>query len=161
MEMEMEIYSGVMVAAYDVLHQTGENPAKLGTFAAAISEEDDFFGIISPERYDEDFLMNLPTNMNKAIAAYEKKNQCFPETIFFYRSNVGQGQLQSIQQDEVELLKAAIDQNHGGNIKLVFIVIANHLDSSESALAGLQSFFLVNQNMSAGNICIYNLCNSS
>lgn len=150
----METYSGVMVTAYDVLHHTGENPAKFGTFMATISEEDDFFGIMSPERYDEDFLMNLPTNMNNAIAAYKGKNNCFPETIFFYRSNVGRGQLQSIQQDEVEMVKGVIDQNHGGNIKLVFIVIANHLNASdgELAMAGLQCFFLISTNMTHGNI---------
>lgn len=84
-------------------------------------------------------------------------NHSFPANIFCYRNDVSLDQLQNIRDNELNILNETIQRKYSGNIKLVFIAVANFVNTLEVADEEAKTFLLVDQNAQHGKTFLHKL----
>lgn len=67
-----------------------------------------FFSAVSDFKRGKDLFEFVSFNFANALATYVAKERCLPRVIFIYRNGVAKGNIQCVQEKEVELIKAKL-----------------------------------------------------
>ncbi|XP_043284504.1 piwi-like protein Siwi [Venturia canescens] len=124
--------SGLMVAGFDVCHDTNSKGRDFGALVASLDRNfSRYFSAVSAHTNGEELSNDLGVNMCKALQKYKEINKALPSRIVIYRDGVGEGQIPFVLEHEVERLQAKLASLYGNAnlVKMTYIIVTKRINT--------------------------------
>lgn len=133
-----------MVVGIDCYRDSSKRGRTVGAFVATMNTTfTRYYSRCTFQTNMEDLIVHMKLCMMDALKAFYSVNGHMPEKIVIYRDGVGDGQLKSVLEQEVNLfLKCFMEAGDGYNPKFAMIIVKKRINSR---------FFLYNNNQSVTN----------
>jgi aubergine len=99
-----------------------------------LKKEVKFFSGVIEHRGGEELSPNLSKMLGRAIEDYVKLHSVLPQRLMFYRDGVGDGQIEQVQQIELNEMKILLNQlrvkyNDSSALKLTFVIVNKRINT--------------------------------
>ncbi|KAK7794255.1 hypothetical protein R5R35_014662 [Gryllus longicercus] len=126
--------SGLMVAGFDVCHDTTTRGRSFGAMVASLDKSmTRYYSAASAHTTGEELSNDLSLNMTKAARRYmDYNNGALPARIIIYRDGVGEGQIPYVFQHEVNLVRETLGKLYasaGVTLKLAYIIVNKRINT--------------------------------
>lgn len=127
--------SGVMVCGFDVSHNTASRSGvSYGAFVASMDLKSSckFYSSVAQHVNGVECAANIKIHMQKAIYEFKANHGTLPARIIFYRDGVGDGQVKTIVETEVEQLKELLGHTYGGgenSFKFAYVIVNKRINT--------------------------------
>lgn len=93
-----------------------------------------FSAVIEHQAGGQELSSNLSKTLARAIESYVNVHQVLPERLFFYRDGVGDGQIEQVQQIELNEIKKMLIQmrlkfKDNEALKLTFVIVNKRINT--------------------------------
>jgi aubergine-like protein len=97
---------GSMIVGFDIAADTLNKSQSFGALVATLDNNlSKYFAKVSAHRTTEELSNELSNDLLMALYKYKQHNGALPARIIVYRDGVGDGQIQYVHQQEVDLIK--------------------------------------------------------
>lgn len=163
-----------MICGFDVFHDTTKKGLAVGAFVSTFDATfTRYHSSVTFHHNDEELTPELGGCLSKALQAYGNANKKLPDKIFIYRDGVGDGQIEHVKQEEIQVLRRVFKQfRQDYNPKLCFVIVSKRVNAKFFSKAGGQfqnppsgtviddvvtlperyDFFLVSQSVRQGTV---------
>lgn len=134
--MQMPV-NGLMTVGYDVCHDPKDKKISWGALVATMDlkkKNNEFFSAVNRHSSQEEMSNHLASNMAKAMNQFYEINGTLPEKILFFRDGVGEGQIQYVAQQELEVIRNKLKETyyHQGIVddpKFTFMIVTKRVNT--------------------------------
>ncbi|CAK1545910.1 unnamed protein product [Leptosia nina] len=164
----------LMVAGYDVCHDTRSKEKSFGAFVATLDRQmTQYYSAVNAHTSGEELSAHMSFNIASAVKKYRERNGVLPGMIMMYRDGVGDGQIPYVYSHEVTEMKRTLAEIYGtADFKFAFIIVSKRINTRVFVNRGRSGdnprpgtiiddvvtlperydFFLVSQNVREGTI---------
>ncbi|CAL1531948.1 unnamed protein product [Lymnaea stagnalis] len=162
---------GLMVVGVDTYHDSAQKNQSVGALVASLNKEcTRYFSKTEYHPTKDDLMRNLQPLLTGALKKYHSVNGALPRKIILFRDGVGDGQLKTVFNCEIEQVQAALKDSGGQEYSpgFAFIVVKKRINTRLFAVDGNPSpgtvvdhtitkpswfdFFLVSQSVRQGTV---------
>lgn len=120
-----------MVMGYDSYHDTLDKSKSVGALVSTLNKSmTRFTSSCTVHANKEELHVQLKLAFIKALRQYSECNgKALPQRIIVYRDGVGEGQIEFVKQDEIQMLKSAIKENFNYDPMFTFIIVSKRINT--------------------------------
>lgn len=124
--------TGLMVVGFDVCHDAGNKAKSYAALVASLNKPfTRYFSAVAAHTSGEELSNYLTANVAKALHKYREYNGgALPQRIVIYRDGVGEGDIPTVCELEVENLKSHLNVMYGDHpYKMAFIIVTKRINT--------------------------------
>ena len=118
-----------MVVGYDSYHDSAQKGLAVGAVVATMNDEmTRYSSSCTLHRNDEELLNQMRLCMTNAVRKYKEHKGSLPKRLIIYRDGVGDGQIETVKNHEIEGIKAVFRENEW-QPQFAFIIVSKRINS--------------------------------
>ncbi|XP_015598594.1 piwi-like protein Siwi [Cephus cinctus] len=124
--------SGLMVAGFDVCHDTIHRNKDIGAMVASLDKSfGRYYSAVTMHKNGEEMSNNLSTNMVDAAIKYREVNKELPTHIVLYRDGVSDGEIPYVYSHEVRTIREKLNALYKNTnpVKLAVIIVTKRINT--------------------------------
>lgn len=125
---------GLMTVGFDVSHHPRDRSRSMGALCATmdLNSSSSFYSTTMEYRDGNEMVANLDRYLTDALAMYKDIHKSLPERIVFYRDGVGEGQIATVEAQEVNPIQnnlGKIYAKEGASLKFAYIIVNKRVNA--------------------------------
>merc|ERR1719411_2302456 len=119
---------GLMIIGYDTWHNSSQKGQSVGGFVSTTNTTlSRFYSQCTLHSNNEEMCDNMKACVAQAIQVYVKNNGAPPQRIVFYRDGVGEGQVEQVKKQEVDVIRELLASLNV--VKFTFLIITKRINT--------------------------------